>query len=265
MKCGRLLPLVSSILLLSHPAVAQETQVHPISTESVKGTGIDLSEGFVFEEIGFDASAEIADAREKSGAVFLSFRPGNVWVGARPEFVVSEMEIGREGRVFATDVYESGDLLFVHYGVDHYQTKTVSVIDSARREIALFTAFSYENVSRLYYDRMEGTLYFTILEGNLDGREKALLIAYSLKHEAVLWKSEVGSAHGNFLVYDKHILTHYGFTGEDDFLYVIDRGSGRTLKKHKIATAASHLLKGKGNEVIVPCYTGVLTFSFEEK
>ncbi|MEM6279332.1 MAG: hypothetical protein AAF733_07645, partial [Verrucomicrobiota bacterium] len=88
--------------------------------------------------------------------------------------------------------------------------------------------------------------------------------AYSLKDESIVWKSDAGTAHGNFLVYDKHIVTHYGFTAEDDFVCVIDRGTGRTLKKYEIATAASHLLRGEGPEIVVPCYSGVLTLSFEE-
>ena len=149
--------------------------------------------------------------------------------------------------------------------MDHYQTKAVSVISPAQKEVALLTAFAYENISRVHYDAKEGLIYFTTLEGNNDGPEKARLLAYSLKDEKVLWRSEAGTAHGDFLVFGKHILTHYGFTGEDDFVCVIDRGSGRTLRKHKIATAASHLLRIDGNTVVAPCYTGILTFSFEEE
>lgn len=243
---------------------AEDVKVFPLSTELVEGERKGASEGFVLAEAGFDSSAEISDARERSGAVYMSFKPGAVWAGELPGFIVTEMEIGGEERVFCTDVFESGDFLFVHYGIDHYQTKAVSVIDKERREVALLTAFAYEDVSRLHFDEDENTVYFTTLEGNLDGQEEARLIAYSLAEEKVLWQSDAGTAHGDFLVYKKHIVTHYGFTGEEDFVCVIDRGSGAVLKKQKISTAASHLWRGEGDEIIAPCYTGVVRFSFRE-
>ena len=74
----------------------------------------------------------------------------------------------------------------------------------------------------------------------------------------------MGIAHGNFIAYEKHIVTHYGFTGEDDFICVIDKGNGKTLKKHKIKTAANALIRD-GETIIAPCYAGVVEVRFEEE
>ncbi|MDA7921714.1 hypothetical protein N9B73_08160 [Verrucomicrobiales bacterium] len=77
--------------------------------------------------------------------------------------------------------------------------------------------------------------------------------------------TDSGVAHGNFIVREQHILTHFGFTGEDDFLCVIDRGSGKTLKKEKLKTAANRLIEEKDGSITVPAYTGVYRYEFSEK
>ena len=161
-------------------------------------------------------------------------------------------------------MFESNGLIYAHYGSDHYQTKAVVVVDETRKELVRFTAFSIENISRAIYDPETGILYYSTVEGNTDGKEKARLYAFSTKEEKQLWRSDAGTSHGNFLVKGKHILTHYGFTGEDDFLFVIDKGSGKTLKKAKLKTAADLLIE-EGSNILVPCYEGSYVFSFAEE
>lgn len=267
MKEFRRCSLVIAAFLLAEPSLlqGQESVVTPLSTDLVDSSPSPTSSGFRLSEVRFDPNDEVPNARERSGAVFQSFRPGSVWVGTRPEFIVPTVEVGGEERLECTDVFASQQYLLAHYGYDHYQTKAVSIVDKNRKEVAFLTGFAYEDLSRVFFDSEKDIVYFTTLEHNLRGAEKARLVAYSLGGEKVLWRSDAGTAHGDFLVYEKHILTHYGFSGEDDFVCVIDRGSGKTLKKLSIATAASHLIETEEDLITVPCYTGVLTLRFEEE
>ena len=221
----------------------------------------DPSADFTFEQVGSDPSNYLRDAHDRSGGVYLSYRPGNVWFGERPGFVSPGLEIGGEDLFPNTDVYEDGALVYAHYGPDHYQTRWISVIDETRREILRIDCREFENLARVVYEEEGGVLYYTVVESNLDGIPEARLHAWSVKESRPLWRSEAGTAHGDFLVYGDHILTHYGFTGEDDFVCVIDKATGATRKKAKIATAAERLIR-EGDKVIVPCYEGVVTFSF---
>ncbi|MEM9018655.1 MAG: hypothetical protein AAGC68_16725 [Verrucomicrobiota bacterium] len=255
-----------SLALLPFLSFAEEVRTIPIFVDAIEEAPAAKSEGATLKETGFDASAEIKDFKNRSGVVFQSYRPGSIWHGARPEFVAPEIEIGGEEVLPCTDVYEDGRFLYAHYGTDHYQTRAVSVIDANRRELLRLTAFSLEDISRLAFVPESGTVYFTTLEGNLDGKEKARLHAFSVAAERALWTSEAGVAHGDFLLFGKHLMTKYGFTGEDDFVFLIDRGNGKTVAKHRLTTAASALLRvGDSPAVTVPCYTGVVSLSVEEE
>ncbi len=256
---------ISTLFLAVASTEAAEPAVVPLTTEMIGEAPAGASRGFSLKEIKFDENASINDARERSGAVFMSYKRGSKWLGEIPEFIVPQLEVGGEELLDCTDVFEDGKFILAHYGWDHYQTKAVSVVDANRSEVVLLTAFAYEDISRVHYDSENGVVYFTTLAGHYDGSEKARRIAYSIEEEKVLWRSDPGTAHGDFIVYEDHILTHYGFTGVDDFICVIDRRSGHTLKKHQIATAASHLIKGEGGVITVPCYSGVMTFTFEEQ
>jgi len=235
-----------------------------ISKEAIEKAPPAKSTGFSLEQTRFDASADLTGEKNRSGAVFQSFKPGNIWYGELPGFVPPEIEIGGEERFSCTDVYDDGPFLYAHYGLDHYKTQVVVVIDQNRHEVLRLNAYSQPNISRVNYDPETEIIYYTIEEANTGTKANAMLHAFSLTEKKQLWRSDVGIAHGNFIAYEKHIVTHYGFTGEDDFICVIDKGNGKTLKKHKIKTAANALIRD-GETIIAPCYEGVVEVRFEEE
>ena len=263
-KIHSLFALIALAASSLHAQGPGETAVEiGISKDVSKKTPAASSTGFSLEQIRADSSGQVADAKNRSGAVFQSFKPGNVWHGQLPGFVPPEIEIGGEDRFFCTDVYEDGPYLYAHYGLDHYRTQVVVVVDQNRHEVLRLTAYSQPNIARLHYDPETEMVYYTIEEANTGEKSNAMLHAFSLTEKKQLWKSDTGTAHGNFLVYGKHIVTHYGFTGEDDFICVIDKGNGKTLKKHKIKTAAGQLIRD-GAKIIAPCYEGVVEVKFGE-
>ena len=235
-----------------------------ISKEAIEKAPPAKSTGFSLKQTRFDASADLTGEKSRSGAVFQSFKPGNVWHGELPGFVPPKIEIGGRDRFPCTDVYEDGPFLYAHYGLDHYKTQVVVVIDQNRHEVLRLTAYSQPNISRTHYDSETEIVYYTIEEANTGTKANAMLYAFSLREKKQLWRSDAGIAHGNFITCDKHIVTHYGFTGEDDFICVIDKGNGKTLKKHKIKTAASALIRD-GETIIAPCYEGVVEVRFGER
>lgn len=265
---SKFLPLLAGFAIsISHVSAQRpgETAVEiSLSKDAVTQSPAAKSQGFSLKQTRSDSSGEVADAKNRSGAVFQSFKPGNIWHGQRPGFVPPEIEIGGEDLFFCTDVYEEGPYLYAHYGRDHYRTQVVVVIDQNRHEILRLTAYSQPNIARVHYDPETEILYYTIEEANTGKKPNAMLHAFSLTENKQLWKSAPGTAHGNFLVFDNHIVTHYGFTGEDDFLCVIDKGNGKTLKKHKIKTAASALIRN-GEKIVAPCYEGVVEVTFGEE
>lgn len=226
----------------------------------------DASRGFEWEVVATPPPKSIEWAKENTGVILQSFKPGMIWKGARPEFVPSEIDLGGEGMLPCTAVYEDGPFLHAHYGRDHYQTRAVVVIDENRRERIRFIAGSHADLSRLHYDPEAGVVYYTTLEGNLGGEEKgrARLHAWSVSEGRPLWSTDPATAHGDFLVLERHILAHYGFTDEKDYLRVFDRGSGRLVLHYLLPTAAEATVSEGGGMVLVPCYEGGVRVIFYE-
>lgn len=226
-----------------------------------------VSAGFTLTQTSFDEDEQMPEELQHAGAgvIFNSFKPGNVWNGGRPDFVEeSILTPWGGGSIPNTDVYETGGFYFAHFGEDHYQTKLILILDLKGEPVRIVDCRGVGNVARMVWDPKAEIVYYTTLERNLGDAEDAILHAYSTKNQAPLWKSKSATAKGNFVVYQKHILTHYGFTSQDDFVNVIDKGSGEVLKKHKVKTAADYLIKME-DSVVVPCYTGVYEFTFSEK
>ena len=64
--------------------------------------------------------------------------------------------------------------------------------------------------------------------------KNAFIQAYNLKGEW-LWNSDfLVSNSKNFLVFDDHLISGYGFTAELDYLFQLNRHSGKTLMKYKL-------------------------------
>ena len=258
----------SLIFLAGFPVAASaqgagDTLQIAITQESAKAKPAALSKGFTLKQLSFDASASVELEKEKSGVVFSSYRPGAVWSGELPAIIAKSIELSG-GDVFPiTDVIGSGAYLYGYYGNDHYQTRALSVMDEDQHTPFEFTAMGIRDLSFCLIE--DGVLYYTVVESNIGEKGAARLYAFSIEEKKQLWATDSGVAHGDFIVREKHILTHFGFTDEDDFLCVIDRGNGKTLKKEKLKTAASRLIEEEDGSITVPAYTGVYRYAFTEK
>jgi hypothetical protein len=99
--------------------------------------------------------------------------------------------------------------------------------------------------------RMVGmTLYFDI---NYNGyasimkKKTGYLAALDLERAEILWVTKnLTSSWRGFLVSGDVIFTGYGFTDEPDFLYVLNRHSGKVLQKVKLKSAHSFIIVKDG-------------------
>ncbi len=94
--------------------------------------------------------------------------------------------------------------------------------------------------------------------------QNAYITAIDIKSRKLLWRSEplVANAHGFEFVGDT-IVSGYGFTAEPDFLCVLNRKNGETLKKIKLKTGPEYII-AKGNRLFVRTYDMDYVFEVKE-
>jgi len=85
-------------------------------------------------------------------------------------------------------------------------------------------------------------------------KKTGYLVALDLDRGEVIWSTAALTAgYRGFLVHRDVIFSGYGFTDEPDFLFVIDRGSGKVLQKEKLKSAHEFLVIKK-DVLYVRCY-----------
>ena len=69
-----------------------------------------------------------------------------------------------------------------------------------------------------------------------------------------------GSNSQNFLIKDEVIITGYGFTDEDDFVYMLDRHTGEVLQSVSVLSKPEYFFLD-GERLYVRCYDSDCVFS----
>jgi hypothetical protein len=117
--------------------------------------------------------------------------------------------------------------------------------------------FGFTRQGVLWAEEQNGILYVaTAYNGyarESNGRN-AYVTAVRVADGRIIWRSPplVASAN-NFLMRGDVIVCGYGFTDEKDFLYVLDRRTGRIVQRVALKSAPEHL-RLKGDRVYVRCY-----------
>lgn len=92
----------------------------------------------------------------------------------------------------------------------------------------------------------------------------AYISALDLRTGELLWRSAPLVANAaNFVIRGGHVITGYGFTAEPDFLYVLDRATGKTLEKVKVKSGPEYLFVRDG-KLYVRCYDVDYEFALRE-
>ena len=93
----------------------------------------------------------------------------------------------------------------------------------------------------------------------------AYLNAIDVATGRLLWRSQpLTSNSATFLLYKDAIITGYGFTQEDHFLYVMNQKDGRIVQTIKLKKMAEYILN-KGDDIYVRTYDTDLVFKAAEQ
>ncbi len=154
-------------------------------------------------------------------------------------------------RIFDVD---NGDLL--------YDLDLVTLINGPDEKTGKTAAVTeYIRWARMY----EGLLYIAAGHNTYASSESesSYMIAIDPeKHEAV-WRSDPLVSNAlNFEIVDDTIICGYGFTAEDDFIYLLDRYDGRTVDRIKVNSGPDQF-EVAGDTLYVATYNTAYTFRIE--
>ena len=89
--------------------------------------------------------------------------------------------------------------------------------------------------------------------------QNAYITALDTKTGKRLWRSKALVANAQtFLVTPRYLVTGYGFTAEPDWLYLLDRKTGRVVERLTLPSGPERLTKS-GSNIVVRTYDHVLT------
>lgn len=157
--------------------------------------------------------------------------------------------------------------------VDTYHTNLILIIDKQSKEYIAYDISDYnlnaeEDITAAFiqnnilYISHSYSSYPTSVHG-ITGYMSAIGID-DLSNPKTLWNSDpLVSNSDSFVITDQHIVTGYGFTSTPDFLYVLDKKSGKTLSKMPIKTAADYILQ-QDNKLYVRTYDTDYVFSLKK-
>lgn len=104
----------------------------------------------------------------------------------------------------------------------------------------------------------DGFFYFNMAcPGYSSGLNGACSSLYCLniEEERIEWNTPYLVSNDIFIVHENYIISGYGFTDEPDFLYLIDRKTGKVLSKVKLKSAHEYI-EVKKNVIYVTDYSG---------
>jgi outer membrane protein assembly factor BamB len=164
--------------------------------------------------------------------------------------------------------FRQGDRAFLAHSDSIDYTRYLSAVNPKTGEVRYLLDFSNVTAPRVGgKNRMQpivfaqedanGTLYVSHAANGYakESRGKTgYVTAVAPQTGKILWRSVPLVANAkNFLLLDNVIVCGYGFTAEPDYLFVLDRATGRTLQRIPIKTGPEYILR-KGDRLYVRCY-----------
>ncbi|WP_437686171.1 hypothetical protein [Sorangium sp. So ce176] len=178
--------------------------------------------------------------------------------GALPSFVPA-----RYGDHALVKAIDHGDHLALLYGQSFNDARFVAIVDAARKVVAFLDFDSFLTPPEIapgeaafvrghvgWAVARDGVLYVSSGHRTYAASSKgknAFLSAIDLASGQLLWQSAplVCNAE-NFVLRGDHLVCGYGFTAEPDFLYVLDRATGKVVSKLPIKSGPEYLVEKEG-------------------
>ncbi len=158
---------------------------------------------------------------------------------------------------------DHGDHIALFYGPDFAETRFVAILDAAHKVVAFFDFESFLTPPEFAPKEAafvrghvgwavvkDGVLYVSSGHRTYAASSKgknAYLSAIDLASGQLLWQSAplVCNAE-NFVLRGDHLLCGYGFTAEPDFLYVLERATGKVVSKLPLKSGPEFLVEKDG-------------------
>lgn len=150
----------------------------------------------------------------------------------------------------------------------YYEDTTLTAPQTYHFETFLYTpnpGNEYTTAYIRFAKVVDDTLYLNIAHRtySADQPDTAYMLAVDLESGFLKWKSENLVANSdNFVVYDDTVICGYGFTDEDDYIYILSKYTGAVLKKIKVKTSPDYFYLD-GDTLYVICYDTAYTYSLK--
>lgn len=207
-----------------------------------------------------------ADWFDKNGLSLAGRKPTNGPV--YPKGPVDGLETSGKDKLHA--VLDHGDHSILMYGTDFTSMKTLLLLDKDKIARGQFD-FSmwvkppevvageemFTQMEVLWAQKVDDVLYVSTAHHSFAKSSKgknAFVSAIDANSGELRWQSDALVCNSaNFVIHGAYILCGYGFTKEEDFIYVISRADGKIVSKTQIKQGPSYLAM-KGKQLFVRAY-----------
>ena len=150
-----------------------------------------------------------------------------------------------------------GEVYYEGYLLNLYEKDTCEPVMSLDFSAFCSEEYEYGEYQWVRWARVDGQMLYVSLSHNTyseNAPNHAYITAIDLTDMSILWKTEplVSNAR-NFEIIGNEIVCGYGFTAEDDFLYQIDRDTGRILEQIPVNSQADYIIR-KDDQLFVRTY-----------
>lgn len=150
-----------------------------------------------------------------------------------------------------------GEVYYEGYLLNLYEKDTCEPVMSLDFSAFCSEEYEYGEYQWVRWARVDGQMLYVSLSHNTyseNAPNHAYITAIDLTDMSILWKTEplVSNAR-NFEIIGNEIVCGYGFTAEDDFLYQIDRDTGRILEQIPVNSQADYIIQ-KDDQLFVRTY-----------
>ncbi len=162
--------------------------------------------------------------------------------------------------LFITSAFYDNSYIYCTYGAGFDEGYILRIYDANSLNTVCFLDLTkFNNSPDLigdYHDYRQQQINWAIIKDNIlyfsMGRnieakgtyyKNAYITAINLSNKSIVWRSDpLISNADNFIIIDDVILCGYGYTGEADFLYQINRSTGEIIDKIKLKTAPTYII-----------------------
>jgi hypothetical protein len=170
-----------------------------------------------------------------------------------------------------TSAFYDDFYIYCTYGGDYAQGFILNIYDLITYDMVYSIDFSnYRFTLDLIEpenDSMQQKIYWAEIKDNIlyishshntyaesTGNRNAYITAIDLTDMSILWRTDALVSNSyNFIIVDQVIICGYGFTSEPDYLYQVDRYTGKVMDKILLKTAPTYIIK-KDNILFVRTY-----------